>query len=548
LWICLSWSVLGVLGRYIIVIMPNPKLRLSMVVFLVGLFCLSGAEGRILYVDCETGSDSHNGASPGQAWKSLERANREVLGPDDQLLLKAGCQFIGQLAPTGSGAPGRPVVVDSYGPGSRPLIAAAGRFPEALRLRNQEYWVVQNLELTNTGPTREPFRYGVRLIAHDFGTMHHIHLKNLYIHDVNGSLKKSRGEGQGIVFENGGTPLSRFDDLLIQDCTLVRTDRNGICGYTPYPVSRDPWFPNLNVVIRGNLLEDIGGDAIKPWGCDGALIEHNVVRGARTRCEDYAAGIWPWLSDNTLIQYNEVSGVKGTKDGQAFDSDGFCHHTVFQYNYSHDNEGGFMLLCGKDNIGTVIRYNISQNDRTRLFHFYDLIQGTRIYNNTFYVGESIDLHLFEWTPGGSGWAVDTLIANNVFHIEGTGRNAYGLRKKPVDDGIWITEPGFGGATGVLFQNNFLYGGFEDIPEEWREQIQNPLLQAAGTGGHGFQTLDGYRLKDGSTAIGAGITVPDNGGRDFWGNILPDRPPSVGAHEPSRKRTSRPERPRRSDSF
>jgi hypothetical protein len=521
--------------------------RLVSVAFLVAPFAFSAATaaaGRTFYLDCQSGSDANQGTSPDRAWKSLERANLVELRPDDRLLLKGGCEFFGQLAPRGSGAPGRPIVIDAYGSAVRPLIAAEGRFPEALLLRNQEYWEVSNLELTNTGPTGEPYRYGVRLIVRDFGTMHHIHLKNLYIHDVNGSLKKSRGEGQGIVFENSGTPLSRFDDLLIQDCILVRTDRNGICGYTPYPTSRDPWFPNLNVVIRGNLLQDIGGDAIKPWGCDGALIEHNVVRGARERCDDYAAGIWPWLSDNTLIQFNEVSGVKGTKDGQAFDSDGFCHNTVFQYNYSHDNEGGFMLLCGEDNVGTVVRYNISQNDRTRLFHFYDLVEGTRIYNNTFYVGEDIDLHLFEWTPGRSRWAKDTLIANNIFYVDGTGRNAYGLRKKTVDDGIWITEPGFGGATGVTFQSNFLYGGFEDIPEEWRQQVRDPLLQAPGTGADGFATLDGYRLRDGSAAFGAGTPIPDSGGIDFWGTPLPGHAPSVGAHEPPGRRAPRPGRERR----
>ena len=70
--------------------------------------------------------------------------------------------------------------------------------------------------------------------------------------------------------------------------------------------------------------------------------------------------------------------MKGQKDGQAFDSDGFCRNTVFQYNYSHDNDGGFMLICGRENVGTTIRYNISQNDQTRLFHFYDLINNSML--------------------------------------------------------------------------------------------------------------------------------------------------------------------------
>ncbi|HXK59638.1 MAG TPA: right-handed parallel beta-helix repeat-containing protein [Acidobacteriota bacterium] len=496
------------------------------------------AQSVTYYVDAADGSDSHDGRSPRTPWKSLEKVNSVVFQPGDRILFKAGSKLRGQLAPKGSGTAQKPIVVDVYGGTEKPLIAAEGKFPEALLLKNQEYWEVSNLELTNTGPTREPFRYGVRLMAWDYGTVHHLHLKNLYVHDVNGSLiKKDQGEGHGIVWENGGDKvLSRFDDLLIEGCHLVRTDRNGICGYTSYPVSRKPWFPSLRVVIRNNLLEDIGGDGIKPWGCDGAIVEHNILRKARQRCEDYAAGIWPWNCDNTLIQFNEVSGVKGTKDGQAFDSDGFCHNTVFQYNYSHDNDGGFMLLCGVENYNTVIRYNISQNDKTRLFHFFDLIHGTRIYNNVFYVGPGIDVHLFEWTPGRSGWATDTHIANNIFYVEGVGRNAYGLGKKEIDDGIWITKPGFGGAKDVVFENNVMFGNFREVPDEWLVLTKDPQLVNAGSGKDGFESIEGYKLREGSICQGAGKIIPDNGGRDFWGNpVPPDQPPSIGVHERRRSR-------------
>ncbi|RPI27883.1 MAG: right-handed parallel beta-helix repeat-containing protein [Acidobacteria bacterium] len=507
------------------------RLTVGLILILLSATSLSAQSRKTHYVDGTAGSDSANGLSPQTAWKTLEKVNSVAFGPGDRLLFKGGSTFQGQLAPKGSGTQDNPIIVDQYGGSAKPLVAAEGKFPEALLLKNQEYWEVNNLELTNTGPTAEPFRYGVRLIAWDYGTVHHLHLKNLFIHDVNGSLRKSRGEGQGIVWENGGDQtLSRFDDLLIEGCHLLRTDRNGICGFTPYPTSRKPWFPSLRIVIRKNLLEDIGGDGIKPWGCDGTLIEHNVIRGGRQRCRDYAAGIWPWLSDNTVIQFNEVSRMKGTKDGQAFDSDGFCHNTVFQYNYSHDNDGGFMLLCGTDNLGTIIRYNISQNDRTRLFHFYDLIHGTRIYNNVFFVGEGIDVHLFEWTPGGAGWATDTQILNNIFYVQGVGRNAYGLHKKPVDDGIWVTKPGFGGAKDVLFQNNVMYGKF-DVPEEWLKNVTDPMLVGVGSGKDGFDSLKGYELRGGSPCTKAGVPVPDNGGRDFWGNkVSQGQAPAIGVHE------------------
>ncbi len=492
-------------------------------------------DGKTFYIDSAGGADSAGGRSAETAWRSLGRVNANVFTPGDRIRFKAGSRFSGQLHPQGSGSEKAPIIVDSYGEGEKPLIEAEGQFREALLLENQDYWEINNLQLTNTGPTRETFRYGVRVKSWDYGTMRHINLKNLDVHDVNGSLvKKDAGEGHGIVWENGGDEVpSRFDGLLIEGCHLVRTDRNGICGHTYYPNGRgEKWFPSLNVVIRRNLLEDIGGDAIKVWGCDGALVEHNVVRGARERCDDYAAGIWPWNSDNTLIQYNEVSGVKGYKDGQSFDSDGFCANTVFQYNYSYDNDGGFMLICGRENTGTVIRYNISQNDRSRLFHIAGLPEDIEIYNNVFYTGKGIDLHLFLWTGGGENWPRDITVLNNIFYSDGVGRNSSGMkrRREPVYDGTYISRPGFGGAKDVKFENNILHGKFTDIPREWRAMMRDPMLEEPGRGSEGFDSLDGYRLRDGSPAAGAGKRVEHNGGRDFWDNKLPDGKPSIGVHE------------------
>ncbi len=154
----------------------------------------------------------------------------------------------------------------------------------------------------------------MRLVTDGFGKMRHIRLRNLFVHDVNGDLRKTQ-EGCGIFFESRGGNQSHFDDLLIENCHVLRADRNGICQ------RNNGGARSLHVVIRGNPLEDIGGDGIKPWGSNGALVVHNVVRGGRMRCQDAAAGIWPWDCDDTIIQFNEVSGMKGTNDGQGFDSD-----------------------------------------------------------------------------------------------------------------------------------------------------------------------------------------------------------------------------------
>ncbi len=493
---------------------------------------------RTYYVDSESGDDGNDGRSQAKAWKSLERVNATRFAVRDKILFKRGSRFSGQLSPKGSGKKRAPIIIDAYGEGARPVIAAEGRYPEALLLKNQEYWEVNHLELTNQGERRERLRYGVHLVAWDYGTVHHIHLKDLFVHDVNGSLiKEDPGEGHGIYWENGGKKVrSRFDGLLIEGCHLLRTDRNGICGYSEHS-SRTKWFPSLSVVIRKNLLEDIGGDGIKPWGCDGALVEYNRVHRAGQRCPDYAAGIWPWSCDRTLIQFNEVSEFKGTKDGQGFDSDSNSRDTVFQYNYSHDNEGGFMLICddgnwrapeSAGNVGTIIRYNISQNDRERTFHISGPIKNVKIYNNAFYVRKGLDIDVFLFT-GWHGWSDGVDVYNNIFYLQGTGRYSHGVSRN--QDGTYNVEPEFGESKNNVFRCNVYYGHHQDPPHDPRAITADPQLAAPGTGKTGLDSLEGYKLEDGSPCVGAGIPVKNNGGRDFWGNKIPQgKNPDVGAQQ------------------
>jgi hypothetical protein len=330
------------------------------------------------------------------------------------------------------------------------------------------------------------------------------------VHDVNGDLRKEQ-EGCGIYFESRGGNRSHFDGLWIEQCHVVRTDRNGICQRGSGRAR------SIGVVIRGNLLEDIGGDGIKIWGSNGALVEHNVVRGGRMRCEDHAAGIWPFASDDTVIQFNEVSGMMGIKDGQGFDSDYECRRSLFQYNYSHDNEGGFFLICGPArsyNEDTIIRYNISQNDglnSARVFHLGGFATNTHIYNNTIYVGKHQDLPLISCTEWDGGNARGTRFYNNIFHVDG--RVTYD----------------WGNSRDMRFENNVFCGTHVNPPED-PQRGTNCVLRAPGTGGQGMGSLEGYRPTNGASPS-VGRVMPNNGGRDFFGAPAPmDRAPRVGASE------------------
>jgi hypothetical protein len=289
-------------------------------------------------------------------------------------------------------------------------------------------------------------------------------------------------------------------------------------------------------VIRNNVLDDIGGDGIVVVATDGALVEHNVVSNVNQRSAGYNVAIWSWSADNTIVQYNEAYGTRGQRDGEGFDSDWNSRNTIIQYNYSHDNDGGFILICnegGHDlnesvgNIGTIVRYNISQNDHTRGMNVAGPVVNATIYNNTIYVGKNERVDLLLQTNWG-GWADATSLYNNIFYVDGTGQFSYGTSRGK--DGAYLTAPGFGQSTNTVFDSN-VYFGVVLAPHDPHALINNPMLMAPGSAGAGLNSLSGYGLRASSPAINSGRAIDSNGGRDFIGNPVPSGSgPDRGAME------------------
>jgi hypothetical protein len=472
------------------------------------------AGAAVYHLDATRGDDTATGRSPEHAWRSLAKANATVLKPGDRLLFKAGERWVGQLKPQGAGDPTALIQIGRYGEGPLPRLDGEGVPLDTVLLQNVPFVEIADLEITNRGPLSAPWRTGVKISADGSGKLQRIYLRRLHVHDVNGDLRKSN-EGCGIFFEARGGKDTHFDGLLIEKCRVERTDRNGICqrgnGRTR----------SRNVIIRENTLEDIGGDGIKLWGTDGGLIEKNVVRKARARCnsKEAAAGIWPFSCDDTIIQFNEVSGTLGTLDGQAYDSDYWSHRTVFQYNYSYQNEGGFMLICTPGNAvneDTIIRYNISIHDgvnAARVFHFGGGAQRTQVYNNTIIVGPHQDLPLLLFSEWNGGTTKDTRFSNNLFVVEEGGRATYQ----------------FGPSSGNVFEHNLFAGRHEGLPAGVAVAAAPPFAGVVKPG-PGVDSLKSLRPLPG-TQFPRGRLIDNHGGRDFFGTPLPrDRPPAIGAVE------------------
>lgn len=398
---------------------------------------------RTFYVDSIDGNDNNEGTSDTRAWKSLERVNQTVYKAGDKILFRAGTEYFGQFEPKGSGSKKQPIIVDTYDEGAKPILNGCGEKLQTILIENIQFWEINNIEVTNWGEKSEAGRNGVFISAWDCGDMEHIYLKGVTVRDVNGSKIKSEGGGNGIYWNCGGSEVpSRFVNLLIEDCHVYNCQRNGITGNGN--IHRDNWHPSLNVVIRGNLIEKVPGDGIVPIACDGAIVEYNIVRGGPDvlGMEDAAAGIWPWSSDNTVIQYNEVSGHKAKWDAQGFDSDYNCFNTTIQYNFSHDNYGGMILLCNDGGSlgeswnygteGTTIHGNISINDGLRpyptrpgwfspIIHISGPTKNSVFSENIFIVfrkeQEDLDRTFICIDDWGGSWPEKTTFKNNTFYID-----------------------------------------------------------------------------------------------------------------------------------
>lgn len=478
--------------------------------------------GTVYYVDSREGNDSNTGTNPTFAWKTLAKVNAKTFLPGDRILLKSSSVWEGQLWPKGSGVEAKSIIVGMYGGGVKPVINGGGLFEDAVLLKNQQYWEIENLEITNTGPQRAE-RRGVHVALENYGEAHHIYIRSLTIHDVNGvdNVKHNGGINYTSV---GDRKPSRFVDLRIENNEIYHVDRSGIFGWSDSWL-RSKWFPSVGVVVRGNQLHDIGGDGIVVVATDSAVVEHNVVGNANQRSDGYNVAIWAWSADNTVIQYNEAYGTKGQRDGEGFDSDWNSRNTVIQYNYSHDNDGGFLLICNEGghnseesagNTGTIVRYNISQNDRTRGINIAGPVKDSLISNNTIYVGpdHTVDLLLFsDW----HGWSEGSNFYNNIFYVAGTARFSYGISR--ASDGAYVSAHGFGSSKDNRFDANVYYG-VEAPANDPHALTVDPKLVAPGQGTIGILSLTGYRLRPMSPSKKSGKFVKKSGGQDFWGNAVP----------------------------
>lgn len=405
---------------------------------------------RTYYVNQKTGRDTNDGLTMDSPFASLFPVNRLTLHPGDKVLLARDSVFTGQfLHIKDSGTKEQPIEIGSYSPegeeGNLPLIAADGQgiwyqdygtpldspthvyqgyVSSAVLLYDVEHVVIRDIEITNRAAEilgesysapHKMNRTGVAVVAKDKGVRSGIILQNLSIHDVNGNVYDKHMNNGGIYMtalkpaDEKTTGVARFKDITVEGCFVYKVSRWGIAvGYTyahdkfqGAELSGDAFlkYGHENMVIRDNYVKAAGGDGITAMYALRPLVEHNTADSVACEINDriysqpenragkVAAGIWPWKCKDALFRYNEVADTRLNQDGMAYDADS-GDGTIYEYNYSRQNEGGCIMFCLQEAVHNTFRHNVS----------FDDLGGTvspsenpdaLLAHNTFYVREGV---------------------------------------------------------------------------------------------------------------------------------------------------------------
>ena len=510
-------------------------------------------------------------------------------------------------------------------------------------LENVQQWEIRDLELTdetwymqnrNTDHVKEfdkdkmIFPSGIRVLNKNAGNLYHFVFDNLTIHHFRGpSINEGKSSG-GINFNvlvdpgnstsnSGKNKPSAMHNIRITNSEIYECGRSGVNFLNPWqrrdnsdpkwqPVNEAalPYHPYTNFYFGNNIVHHIDGDGLIVDTVRNAIVEKNLVYETTIHLGRMhaAVGMFNWDSDDVYFQYNEIFNVgknaTGYRDGtgayynpgeicpgdaHGIEIDALNDRTWVQYNYVHDNRGGFMMWCNTANhipsFDGVVRYNISQNDvmtHHGVFQHFKHQFNPETYNNVFYLderdalaGNTVNLITSHEDMSNRLGENTSKFYNNIFYLEGeTPRAAnrfndgafdwrsnifYNFTNKPVDDDPahpnFHDDPMFvAPGTGHDYAADARYTDPGKAPANTKYAV--PTIESLR------KDLEGYKVRPGSPAADAGVRlasmnvgVPDFSGKpsnetpdddiffaddrkamtDFFGNAV-DENPDIGVHE------------------
>lgn len=497
-------------------------------------WCSYDADATTYYIDALAGDDGSLGTTTQLPWQSLDRVNQFTFQPGDSVLFKRGSVWHGMLNITNEGIHGQPIFYGAYGLGEKPIIHGDGKSIAAIFVRNSANYItvadfaVTNFDSLDTYDGAEGLRSGIH-VGEWLGEMTMIQILDNEVFYVEGcSNHPTVGSPRGTSldpdvynkYQNAGifAHAAYIDTLIISgnyvhDCTCS--------GIFPF------LFENATeLLLEHNSVYNVGGDGIVILHATSPLIQLNSVilagnnSGPNPRMEGEigfnglaVAGIWSSLCSDPLFQYNYCEGTRRIVwDGQPWDFDiATTGRAIYQYNFSRDNEGGFNL-GGEPH--QLFRYNISYNDGAKQGDFQYFFNGSpTYYNNTFYRNDQQGFLM--------NGDLQQTFTNNIFYTNGAMNYSYQGDSSTFSHNCYTGHiPLSPGSSFILDDPLFVNpDNVGKIMPGVKFSIQD--LRAA---------VMGLLIGNESACRETGLSIPENGEMDFWGNSLYFMAPDIGAHE------------------
>ncbi len=382
----------------------------------------------------EDGSSLH----PFSSFKALDKVE---LKSGDSILICCNSVFLGEYLHLYNKDN---ITISSYGKGAKPILDAQGEgvwqqdygcpldnpnhrycaeVSSTILLFDCNHITIEKLEIRNSSQDHTAYsaalkqpRTGVAVIAQGRGTVQDLTLRDLTIKAVHGNVYDKHLCNGGIYFaalkpSAGNSLIPRFDKVLISGCFVKEVSRWGIAvGYTylwdkfsGLKTDEEVFtkYGNTNIGIEDTYVKEAGGDGITVMYALHPRVEHCRADSVAGEMNDrvylepldrqgkVAAGIWAWKCLGARFEACEVYDTKLNQDGMAYDADSGWN-TLYVNNYSHSNEGGAVMFCLEEALGSVFKNNVSDDDLGGIFSPADCPEAI-IDENTVYRRETVPL-------------------------------------------------------------------------------------------------------------------------------------------------------------
>ncbi len=383
------------------------------------------------------------------------------------------------------------------------------------------------------------------------GKLQHIVIEDCYIHDVVGYHPKNGAVGRGGKMSGGINAYGPYDDLHMDKNIVMYCDVEGIRNdVLAWQGDTRTQFPSYmeDVTANNNFIVGVPGDGIVLSSANQCEIANNYLSdagysyyaadksknhniswaagsGVQNGCRDVEtktgavakdmgnrkapitlpttnfAGLWFIGTKDSVAQYNEaVNNVWTCNDSEAFDADMFCWGTVFQYNYTYRNNGGFLLIMSTADDGTLVRYNVSVEDsqgygldggesQNGLFHYAGAPDA--IYNNLFILGKDLST-VFGGGSNTTHFFNNIMIAPNGLqqkgaHAEDGYDYKYDFHINGSSDGV-VQNPKL---SGEIYNNLFTEGILDTIVDGSTVELKDNVEISVEDLDKVFVNLDGF---------------------------------------------------------